>query len=119
MKEDKIDTEDLLVQNIRKVMGERGLSQKMLADRADISEKALSKIMTGQQFLSLFYLSKIARALSVREIDLFTYPDVYVKADKTDSGPAEVFLQLRLTKEKKEQVLKLVFGENDIEILNK
>ena len=99
-------------------MSDAGLYQARLAMEADMSEKTLSKILNGDQRLTLEFLSKIARALSLREIDLITYPDRYVCPD--DGGtPAEVLLQMRLTKEKKDQVLKLVFGENNIEILNK
>ena len=31
--------------------------------------------------------------------------------------PATILLQLKLTKEKKDQVMKLVFGDKDIELL--
>ena len=106
------------VDNIRKIMSIKGLTQSTLAADADISSKALSKVMTGTQLLSLDMLSKIATALSLREIDLITYPERYELAGNAESGPAEVLLQLRLTKEKKDQVLKLVFGENNIEILD-
>lgn len=33
--------------------------------------------------------------------------------------PVEAILQIKLKKDKKDQVLKLVFGDNNIEILNK
>ncbi len=108
-----------VVENIRKILNIRDIKQAALAADADISEKAISKILTGTQVLSLDHLSKIAKALSLREIDVITWPEHYELADSKDAGPAEVLLQLRLTKEKKDQVLKLVFGENNIEILNK
>lgn len=119
MKKKISDVELQLLKNIRKAMNSKGWNQSRLSQESDVSEKALSKIISGEQRLTLVYLHKIAMALSLREIDLFTFPDIYVKADGKDSGPAEVLLQLRLTKEKKDQVLKLVFGENNIEILNK
>lgn len=117
--EDVMDTEKKLVDNIRKAMSDRGFIQSELAEASGISQTALSKILLRDQRLSIDYLSKIAKGLSLREIDLFTYPDVFVRAEESGAGPAEVLLQLRLNKEKKDQVLKLVFGENDIEILNK
>ena len=55
----------------------------------------------------------------MREIDLITYPDIYVKSDEREEEPVEAVLQIKLSKDKKDQVLKLVFGENNIEILNK
>lgn len=107
-----------VVENIRKIMHIRDMKQAALAQDADISEKALSKILSGQQHLTTDYLSKIATGLRMREIDLITWPEVLVPKE-SDSGPAEVLLQLRLTREKKDQVMRLVFGEHDIEILNK
>lgn len=112
------ELEKRIADNVRKAMKDAGSYQARLALEADISEKSLSKILNGEQKMTLDYLSKIAKALSLREIDLFTYPDRYVCADDSRI-PTEVLLQLRLTKEKKDQVLKLVFGENNIEILNK
>lgn len=108
-----------VVQNIRNIMNVRDMKQSALAMDAEISEKALSKILNGQQHLTVDYLSKIAKGLSMKEIDLITYPDTYGPVQMDGDGPAEVFLQMRLTREKKEQVLKIIFGENDIEILNK
>ena len=52
-------------------------------------------------------------------VDLFTYPDKYIKATQTEGEQIEAILQIKLRKDKKDQVLKLVFGENNIEILNK
>lgn len=108
-----------VVKNIRKIMNERGLYQARLAMDADVSDKALSKILNGDQHLSLDILSKIAKAFSLREIDIITYPERYEMTGEVENSPTEVLLQMRLTKEKKDQVLKLVFGENNIEILNK
>lgn len=64
-------------------------------------------------------LSKIATQLSMREIDLITYPEIYVSQKETKDENVEVVLQMRLKKDKKDQVLSLVFGENNLEILNK
>ena len=52
-------------------------------------------------------------------IDIITYPDIYVKKEEAASDPVEAILQIKLQRDKKDQVLKLIFGDNDIEILNK
>lgn len=119
MEKERTKIEERLIENILKAMNDKGWIRSRLATEADMSEQAISKIIHGDQRLTLVYLSKIAKALSLREIDLFTYPDIYVKQDESGSGPTEVLLQLRLTKDKKEQVLKLIFGESCIDILNK
>lgn len=119
MKNGDIDIEAKTVGNIQKIINEKQWSQYRLYQETGISDRTISKIFSGQQRLRLEHISIIARALHLREIDLLTYPDIYVKADSAEASPAEVLLQLKLTQEKKDQVLKLVFGENNIEILNK
>lgn len=69
--------------------------------------------------LSVVQLSKLAQNLSMSEIDVITYPDRYVKVQGSEAEPVEAVLQIKLKKDKKDQVLKLVFGDNNIEILNK
>lgn len=108
-----------IISNLRKIMNDSGLTQAALAEYADTTPSQFSKIMNGQVQLSLTQLSNIARGLSMNEIDLITYPDVYIKKTEGASEPVEAILQIKLNKTKKDQVLKLVFGENDIEILNK
>lgn len=119
MKREEKDMEVRLVENIRNIIASKGLNQYGLSVESGISDKTISKIFTGQQHIKVEHIAKIARALSLREIDLFTYPEKFERAHEQENGPAEVLLQLRLTKEKKDQVLKLVFGENNIEIFNK
>lgn len=79
----------------------------------------MSKILRGDVYLSIEQMSKIATGLSLREIDLITWPDVYVPKQSPEAEPLEATLQIKLKKDKKDQVLKLVFGENNLEILNK
>ena len=107
-----------VVENIRKALAKSGLNQAGLAVACDIPENTVSKILGKRQTLTVDHLVKIADALSLRVIDLITWPEEFYPAGD-GSSPADVLLQLRLTKEKKDQVLRLVFGENCIEILNK
>lgn len=119
MKTEPDKLEPTIVENIRIILKHRGLNQAKLATVCDMTEQTVSKIMRGDQNLSLYYLAKIARGLNLREIDLITWPAFYQAPSEQKEEPSEVFLQLKLKKEKKDQVLKLVFGENNIEIFNK
>ena len=75
-----------IINNLRKIMNDRGLTQVVMAEFADTSPSQFSKILNGS-----------------------------VQLDE----PVEAVLQIKLKKDKKDQVLKLVFGENNIEILNR
>jgi len=111
---------ETIIRNLRKIMADKSLTQATMAGYADTSASQFSKILNGTVQLSLEQLSNLATNLSMREIDIITYPEIYVSKEETQvEDSVEVVLQMRLTKDKRNQVLNLVFGDNDIEILNK
>lgn len=108
-----------IVANIRKIMAEKNLTQATLAEYTGTSESQFSKILNGKVQLSLWQLENLATNLSLRAIDIITYPLIYQEPKQSDSEAVEAVLQIKLKKDKKDQVLRLIFGDNDIEILNK
>lgn len=111
---------ETIIKNLRKIMADKSLTQATMARYADTSASQFSKILNGTVQLSLEQLSNLATSLSMREIDIITYPEIYVSKEEIQvDDNVEVVLQMRLRKDKKNQVLNLVFGDNDIEILNK
>ena len=108
--------QELIAGNILKILHSKNLKQSAVAPLAFGEPTAMSKILSCQRRLSVDELANIAKAIGVTPVDILTWPERYVPAENNPE-PTEVFLQLRLTKEKKDQVMKLVFGENDIEIL--
>lgn len=108
-----------IIDNLRKILQERGFQQQDLAAYADLNESQISKIFSGKARLSIRQLSKMATGLQMSEIDIITWPDKYVKVGTAEPEPVEAILQIRLKKDKKDQVLRLVFGDNNIEILNR
>lgn len=110
---------ETVINNIRKIMNDSNLTQATMASYIGISPSQFSKILSGTVQLSLNQLSNLATSLSVREIDIITYPDRYVSEDNIPSDSPEVSLQIKLKKDKRDQVMRLIFGDNDIEILNK
>ena len=112
--------QSLIAENIRKILISKNMVQVDLVDEDIIKESILSKMLNCRRKMSVDELSDIARALGVREIDILTWPEVYNAPEpEKDPEPVEAVLQIKLKKDKKDQVLKLVFGENNIEILNK
>ena len=116
---DTMELQTLIAQNVRKILNDKGLAQAHIAYNSDYEQGKVSKILNGEQKMTISDLALFARVLSVREIDIITYPEVYVPRDSSDPEPVEAVLQIKLKKDKKDQVLKLIFGENNIEILNK
>lgn len=102
-----------ILNNIRKIMQDRNLTQAAAAEFMGTSESQFSKILNGNVRLSLLQLENFARNLSMREIDVITYPKVYVEKGRPDEEPVEAILQIRLKKDVREKVLKTVFGEGN------
>lgn len=107
-----------VIEKIRKIIADRGLTQIVAAEFAGTSPSQFSKILGGEVQLSLWQLSNFATNLNMDIIDVFTYPQKYTLNSK-EGEDVEAVLQIKLKKDRKEQVLKLVFGDNNLEILNK
>lgn len=119
MKTSENTPQEKIIRNIIKILNDRNLTRASLATPLGITEGNVSKLLNGKTKLTYDMLSKIASYLSITEIDIITWPEKYVKMASPDAEPIDAVLQIKLKKDKKDQVLKLVFGENNIEILNK
>lgn len=107
-----------IIDNIKKIRIEKGVTQEVLAEALFVDPSVLSNLERGKRELKVSELEIIADCLGVRVIDLFTWPVRYVEPGQENEG-VEAILQIKLKKDRKEQVLKLVFGDNNLEILNK
>ena len=79
-----------------------------------LTESKWNKISNGKQNLSVQELSKIARLLGMKEVDIYTYPQKLI-LDEDDSFKAQ--LTLELNKDLKEKVLDLVFGNDKLKLI--
>jgi transcriptional regulator with XRE-family HTH domain len=114
--------EETILSNIIKIRHDKDIKQATVAAGIDIDSSTYSKIESGQIGLSVDRLAKIASCFGMSIIDVITYPRKYVDIDSLPEGEkrrkkSKVILQLELEEEKREQVLKIVFGENNLEIL--
>lgn len=105
-----------LLQNIVKIMRDRNLTQAAMAEFMGVSNSQFTKVRKGEVKMSFAQFSKLATNLSMSEIDIITYPDRYVKVQDDGCDPVKALLQIELKREVKDQVLKIVFGE-DIHII--
>ena len=108
-----------VVENIINIRKEKGISQELIAFALHVDTAVVSNIERGKRELKVCELEIIAKALGVDVLYLLTYPHVYIKKEKDHSEPVEAVLQLKLTGDKREKILKLIFGDNDLEFLGK
>ena len=108
-----------VVKNIREIRLQKSISQSAIADELGVDVAVISNIEKGKRELRVSELEKIAKVLRMSVIDILTYPKIFVESTSNTLEPVEAILQIRLQKDKKDQVLKLVFGKNNLEILNR
>jgi transcriptional regulator with XRE-family HTH domain len=109
-----------ILKNIRAIREAKGYSQDQIADKLQISQSQYARFERGATKTDLETLYSFSSIVGLNLIDLITYPKKYIDIDEiSGTETVEATLQIRLAKDKKDQVLKLVFGENSLEILNK
>ncbi len=114
MKKEHTSFYETTLNNVRKIMQDKHLTQLSIGEMIGVNESSMSKIFNGHASFTLDHLSRLASSLAVSEIDILRYGQ-----QPKSEEPVEAILQIKLKQDKKDQVLKLIFGENNIEILNK
>ena len=108
-----------IYKNIREIRLQKGINQQALADALNLDVAVISNIEKGKRDLRVKELEIISNVLGLTVVDLLTYPQQYVNIiDIPRSDDSEVSIQIKLKKDKRDQVMRLIFGDNDIEILN-
>lgn len=64
-----------VVSNIRKIMSEKGLKQKYVAKKSDLTEQQFSDILNERKSFTVDYILPICYALDVKPNDLFGMTD--------------------------------------------
>lgn len=110
-----------IVKNIKKIRLQKGINQDVIADALGVDNSVISNIENGKRELKVKELEVIAKCLEEDVIYLFTYPRRYACIDEANNSSNDIkaIIQIELKREKKDQVMKLIFGENNLEILNK
>lgn len=110
-----------ILKNIRAIREARGLSQDQLADIMKISQSQYARFERGATKTDLETLNEFAKAVEMTMVDIITFPRKYIDSDQLiiPEQTVEAILQIKLKSDKKDQILKLVFGENNLEILSK
>lgn len=106
-----------ILKQIREV---RELSQKQVAQKLNKTQSAYARIEIGDTKLDVETLELFAKTMGMSVVDIITYPEKWGPiVNKEEKEETKVTLQIELKREKKDQVLKLAFGENILEILNR
>ena len=111
-------TKEKILENISKIRVNKKITQKSIAEFLEIEQGSYSLLERGERDLTIDRLLQIAIFFKMDVVDIRTYPNKgsYNKENEED---IKAILQIELKKDKKDQVMKLIFGDNNLEILNK
>ena len=109
-------TQEQILKNILKIRTDKGFTQQNVAEHLGIEQGSYSLIEKGRRELSIERLLQIAIFLGGDVKDIITYHN---REYNNSDDEVKAVLQIELKKDKKEQVMKLIFGDNNLEILNK
>jgi transcriptional regulator with XRE-family HTH domain len=107
-------------QTLLELRKKNGKTQEDLADFLGIDTSGYGKLERGVTDITLTKIESLAAFYGMSVVDFITYPDKFIKAGSIINAEIEekVSLTIELKKEKKDQVLRLVFGDNNLEIMN-
>jgi len=71
---------------VKRLREERGLSQEVLADRAELNRSYVGEVERGTAMPSLSTVTKIAKALNLSSSDLLARYEAYEKAEFEKAG---------------------------------
>lgn len=94
---------------------QKSINQQVIADALNLDVAVVSNIENGKRDLRVKELKIISNVLGISPVDLFTYQDKYVKLSQKEEDQTEAILQIKLTKEKKDQIMRMLFGHENIE----
>ena len=111
-------TKEKILENISKIRVNKKITQKSIAEFLEIEQGSYSLLERGERDLTIDRLLQIAIFFKMDVVDIITYTNKgsYNKENEED---IKAILQIELKKDKKDQVMKLIFGDNNLEILNK
>jgi transcriptional regulator with XRE-family HTH domain len=109
-----------ILKNIRAIRESKNLSQEYVAELMNLTQSRYARFEKGDTRTELGILIKFCEALRLDLIDVITYPKKYIDPENGNAekkNNVKVMLQIEVSEDKKEQLLKLVFDKNDLEIL--
>jgi transcriptional regulator with XRE-family HTH domain len=109
-----------VIENIRILRESKGYSQDCLAELIGITQSSYARFERGATKTDLKMISLVAQALEMNLIDIITYPEKYINIKDASKEVAttepEVILQIKVRGDKRDQILKATFGDNELEI---
>ena len=106
---------------IKEIREKAGFNQVEMAAKMNMSQSTYARFELQTTKNDLQRIEDFARAVNMTLIDVITFPDRYINVvdigKEINRTEPEVVVQIKVTKSKREEILKLILGDN-VELLN-
>ena len=102
-----------IVEKLINIMNDRKLNKSSFADLIGFPEPKWNKISNGWQLLNINDLSIIAEKLRLREIDIITFPDVYVDKNSISRKSERYFVSFEVSAKTRDNLLNSVLEDKE------
>lgn len=116
------NVDDEIIKKIVEMRKKQGITQAKVAKAMNVTAASYSRLESGEVALTYRHLTVYASLFGMSIPELLVYPNRCVIKESSDTDteePTEVLFQVKLRKDKKDQAMKLIFGDNYLEIFNK
>ncbi|MDR1984107.1 MAG: helix-turn-helix transcriptional regulator [Prevotellaceae bacterium] len=108
--------------NVKEIREKLGFSQEMMAEKMNISQSAYARFELQKTKIDLARLTVFANSVGMNFIDVLTFPERYINVrdigKEIGSNSPEIFIHIKIKEKKRTDIMKLLFGDNNIDILN-
>lgn len=106
---------------IKEIREKAGFNQVEMAAKMNMSQSTYARFELQTTKNDLQRIEDFARAVNMTLIDVITFPDRYINVvdigKEINRTEPEVVVQIKVTKSKREEILKSILGDN-VELLN-
>ena len=109
-----------ILENIRIIRESKGYSQDYMAELMMTTQSSYARFERGATKTDLKTVFLVAKVLNMSIIDVITYPERYVNikdiSKDIETSEPELILQIKITGDKKHQILQTAFEGGKFEI---
>ena len=106
---------------IKEIREKAGFNQVEMAAKMNMSQSTYARFELQTTKNDLQRIEDFAKAVNMTLIDVITFPDRYINVvdicKEINRTEPEVVVQIKVTKSKREEILKTILGDN-VELLN-
>ena len=106
---------------IKQIRENAGFSQTIMAEKMNISQSAYARFELEKSKIDLNRLVIFADVLNMTLVDVITFPERYINVrdigKELSTNHPEVIVQIKVKEDKKNEVLKIVLGDNYMELI--